>query len=304
MNRQTAIIKHMKNAPESLARAGISARRSTVVASTTTARFRSPLRYPGGKQKAIDQISRMFPDAAKEYREPLVGGGSVYFHAKTMGFAQKYWINDKFEELVSFWNTVQNPTTCKKLERELEKLRANFESADEIKEYFLKARKENPSSEFRKAFLFFFFNRVTFSGTTRAGGFSSSASTRRFTASSIERLKPMPEALDGTKITNLDFKDIIREPGKDVFLFLDPPYYTANRLYGHGGSLHLFDHEGLAALLHASKHRFLITYDDCQEIRDLYSWANIVPWSLQYGMNNCNLNNESKIGAELFISNY
>ncbi len=294
----------MKQSPESLARAGISARTATAIAVRATARFRSPLRYPGGKQKAIEQISRMFPTSAKEYREPLVGGGSVYFHAKTIGFAERYWINDKFEELVSFWKTVQDPSSCKKLERDLEKLRANFDSAEEIKEYFLKVRKETPSSEFRKAFLFFFFNRVTFSGTTRAGGFSSSASIRRFTASSIERLSPMPDALDGTKITNLDFKKVIKEPGKDVFLFLDPPYYTASKLYGHGGSLHSFDHDGLAKLLHATKHRFLITYDDCEEIRELYSWAKLSSWSLQYGMNNCNLKNESKIGAELFISNY
>ncbi len=304
MNRQTAIMEPMKQSKESLARAGFSARTSVAVVEQATVRFRSPLRYPGGKQKAIDQISRMFPTSAKEYREPLVGGGSVYFHAKTTGFANSYWINDKFEELVSFWKTAQDPSSCKKLVRELEKLRANFNSAEEIKEYFIRARKENPTSEFRKALLFFFFNRVTFSGTTRAGGFSSSASIRRFTASSIERLKPMPDALDGTTITNIDFKEVIEERGKDVFLFLDPPYYTANKLYGHGGSLHSFDHEGLATLLANTKHRFLITYDDCPEIRELYSWANLVPWSLQYGMNNCNLKNESKIGAELFISNY
>jgi DNA adenine methylase len=145
---------------------------------------------------------------------------------------------------------------------------------------------------------------VTFSGTTRAGGFSSAASIRRFTASSIERLAPLPEALSGTQITNLDFGEVIRRPGQDVFIFLDPPYYTATKLYGHGGSLHSFDHEGLAKMLKNSSHRFLITYDDCAEIRELYDWANIKSWSLQYGMNNCNVQRESKIGAELFISNY
>jgi DNA adenine methylase len=267
-------------------------------------RLRSPLRYPGGKQKAVDQISRVMPASAAEYREPLVGGGSVYFHAKTISFAKKYWINDKFSELVSFWKTVQDPMLCEQLQTELEELRSHFASAEEIKRYFLEARNEHPIDQYREAFLFFFFNRVTFSGTTRAGGFSKAAALRRFTASSIDRLAHLPQALAGTRITNVDFEEVIRKPGKDVFIFLDPPYYTAAKLYGNGGSLHSFDHEGLARQLKSSPHRFLITYDDCAEIRKLYYWAGIKTWSLQYGMNNCNLQRESKVGAELFISNY
>jgi DNA adenine methylase len=267
--------------------------------------FRSPLRYPGGKQKAIEQIAKMLPRSAREFREPMVGGGSVFLHARSIGFAQSYWINDKFKELISFWRTVQDPRSCKRLVRELEELRSSFDSADEIKKYFLDARLEKPRSAYREALLFFFFNRVTFSGTTRAGGFSSSASLRRFTASSVERLKPLPDALADVEITNTDFSELITTPGKDVFIFLDPPYYTATRLYGKNGSLHAFDHEGLAKLLKKTNHRFLITYDDCDEIRELYKWAaKIKNWKLQYGMNNCNSENLSKVGSELFISNY
>ncbi len=267
-------------------------------------KFRSPLRYPGGKQRAIEQIAKVFPASTGEYREPLVGGGSVYFHARTINFAQHYWINDKFQELISFWRIVQNPDTCKNLVADMENFRYQFSSAMDMKKYFLKVRAENPVDEYRQAFLFFFFNRVTFSGTTRAGGFSSAASLHRFTESSIERLRPLPEALRETLITDYDFEDVITKPGKDVFIFLDPPYYTATKLYGHDGALHDFEHERLAKVLKQTSHRFLITYDDCPEIRKLYAWANIQKWRLQYGMNNCNINHQSKIGSELFISNY
>ncbi len=272
--------------------------------STAQTSYRSPLRYPGGKQKAVDQIGKMLPARVGEFREPMVGGGSIFFHARSIGLARSYWINDKFEELISFWKTVQDPATCAKLIADLERLHASFATAAEIKEYFLRARKESPRSAYRKALLFFFFNRVTFSGTTRAGGFSSAASLRRFTKSSINRLHPMPEALADVRITNDEFHEVIAAAGKDVFIFLDPPYFTASRLYGKNGSLHEFDHERLASALKKTKHRFLITYDDCDEIRQLYAWANIEPWQLQYGMNNCNAENLSKIGAEIFISNY
>lgn len=270
-------------------------------------RFRSPLRYPGGKQKAIDQIALLLPPSAKEFREPLVGGGAVFFHARSIQFAEKYWINDLFSELFAFWQAVQNQETCERLMTELEELRAMFGSdSEKIKKYFLRVRNEKMADRFRAAFLFFFFNRVTFSGTTRAGGFSSAASLRRFTESSIQRLAPMPKALENVEITNFDFEDCIHRPGDDVFIFLDPPYFKASRLYGRGGILHDFDHERLSKALFERKdeHKFLITYDDCPEIRQLYKWANVQDWQLRYGMNNCNLKKESKLGAELFISNY
>jgi len=266
--------------------------------------FKSPLRYPGGKQKAILQIAKLLPKNADEYREPLVGGGSVYFHARSISFAKSYWINDKFKELVSFWRSVQNVDSCRRMQIELETMRSQFGSSDEIKKYYVDARKEEFSNEYREALLFFFFNRVTFSGTTRAGGFSRLASQRRFTASSIERLGPMPSALSGTEITNLGFEQVIDKPGKNVFIFIDPPYFTASKLYGPGGSLHEFDHELLAERLKKTDHKFLITYDDCPEIRALYEGAKIQKWSLQYGMNNCNTQHKSKIGSEIFISNY
>lgn len=266
--------------------------------------YRSPLRYPGGKQKAIKQIAAMLPNKVLEFREPMVGGGSVYFHARSTHLAEKYWINDQFRELVAFWQTVQNKVTCERLQKELEELRCSFQDSDEIKEYFLKAREEEPTSTYRQAFLFFFFNRVTFSGTTRAGGFSRAASTNRFTASSIERLRNLPEALENTRVTHGDFEDVILAPGKETFIFLDPPYYTATKLYGKNGSLHQFEHKRLSLLLKKTHHKFLITYDDCPEIRELYKWARIKEWSLQYGMNNCNRQRLSKVGNEIFILNY
>jgi DNA adenine methylase len=51
------------------------------------------------------------------------------------------------------------------------------------------------------------------------------------------------------------------------------------------------------------KHKWLITYDDSEYIRDLFSFANIIPWNLTYGMRNITESSD-QIGNELFISNY
>ena len=51
------------------------------------------------------------------------------------------------------------------------------------------------------------------------------------------------------------------------------------------------------------KHKWLITYDDSEYIRELFSFANIIPWDLTYGMRNITVGSDQK-GKELFISNY
>jgi DNA adenine methylase len=120
------------------------------------------------------------------------------------------------------------------------------------------------------------------------------------TESSIERLKKASEIIKDFRITHGDYERLLFEEGEGVFIFLDPPYYstTNSRLYGKRGHLHTsFDHKRLAENMRRCKHLWLITYDDCEEVRKLFSFAYIYSWELQYGMT-------AKKGKELFITNY
>lgn len=161
-------------------------------------------------------------------------------------------------------------------------------------------------NDLERAAAFFIYNRITFSGTTLSGGFSQQAFTGRFTESSIHRLHKFAEVIDGAKITNLDYEEVVNQKGDSVFLFLDPPYYSATKsaLYGKNGNLHKsFDHERFAKVMQKCQHKWLITYDDSEYIRELFSFAQITPWSLTYGMRNITETSDQK-GKELFISNY
>jgi DNA adenine methylase len=91
-----------------------------------------------------------------------------------------------------------------------------------------------------------------------------------------------------------------------VFIFLDLPYYSAKKsaLYGKNGNLHKsFDHEKFADTMKTCKHKWLITYDKSELIKDLFSFARITPWELVYEMRNVTKGSYQK-GKELFISNY
>src|SRR5438045_6326496 len=67
----------------------------------------SPLRYPGGKTKALRQIIPYLPARFASYREPFVGGGSLFIHLKQQQPQLDVWINDLNHDLYCFWQYAQ-----------------------------------------------------------------------------------------------------------------------------------------------------------------------------------------------------
>lgn len=63
--------------------------------------IKSPLRFPGGKSRAVERIIALLPPF-REFREPMVGGGSVFFRVRQMYPNRSYWINDLNYELYCF----------------------------------------------------------------------------------------------------------------------------------------------------------------------------------------------------------
>lgn len=264
---------------------------------------KSPLRYPGGKSRAIAQIHQQMPARIGEYREPMLGGGSVFLATKSLfkKMIYTYWVNDLNYDLYCFWQVMQQSDEA--FIAEIRNIKRNFSDGRALYEH-LKTNIER--TDFEKAVRFFILNRITFSGVVDSGGYSQQAYEKRFTDSSIDRLKGLASQLSGVKISHGDYTDLLMADGQDVFIYLDPPYWNAteSRLYGAKGELHrTFDHERFADELKKCRHRWLITYDDSPYIRELFDFAHIMEWELQYGMNNYKQTHASK-GRELFIRNY
>ncbi|MFN6565157.1 MAG: DNA adenine methylase [Nostoc sp. ChiSLP01] len=266
--------------------------------------LKSPLRYPGGKSKAINQIVEYLPENFSEFREPFVGGGSVFIYLKQKFPDIKVWINDLNTELFLFWKFAQS--NIAELVKEIRHIKVKHKDG---KLLFVELTSVNVNnlSDFERAVRFFVLNRITFSGTVESGGFSQEAFHKRFTDSSIERLEKLESILaKNLEITNLDYSYLLQKEGEKVFLFLDPPYFSAtkSKLYGKDGDLHTsFQHQIFAELLQQCHHQWLITYDDSPQIRENLQWANLSEWELQYGMNNYKQSGAAK-GKELFITNY
>ncbi|MEM9990873.1 MAG: DNA adenine methylase [Bacteroidota bacterium] len=264
--------------------------------------IKSPLRYPGGKSRAVKFLAQQLP-VFQEYREPFVGGGSLFVHCQQNFPECTFWINDLYTELYRLWHGMQVAPT-EVLEQIWIWRRQYAHNGRALYQFLTKGLSDFSPMETASAF--FILNRITFSGTSESGGYSKQAFERRFTTSSITRLEQIIPLLKSVHITNLDYSEVVLAAGERVFIFLDPPYYSATKsaLYGKKGNFHKgFDHERFAATMRQCPHRWMITYDDSTYIRSLFDFANIKEWQLTYGMRNVNKDGQQRQG-ELLITNF
>jgi DNA adenine methylase len=278
----------------------------------------SPLRYPGGKQKDIPllacifgQFQKQYP--LKEYREPFLGGGSILLYSIANLSAESYWGNDAYPLLMDFWQQTQEDT--EKLCEIIESLKEFYSGPKRRSPKWTKFRidyiqklNQLPNNRLNNAARFFILNRSSASGTTESGGLTPLAYCERFTDSSIQRLRNLKGYLNPKiSLTLGDYSELLRKEGKNVFIFLDPPYLSAesSALYGKSGKLHKgFNHQLLAEELKKCSHHWLMTIDNSSQIEEYYaSWSNIFSWEKPYSMTNTE-GKKSKEGKELLISNF
>lgn len=253
----------------------------------------SPLRYPGGKTRACKIIENVILQhfditSFDTIISPFFGGGSFEFYMQNK-YGVMLIVNDKFTPLYNFWKQVKinKSILCEEL-REIKAV---------SKEQFIAYRKtimDLQANILQQATQYFVINRCSFSGSTLSGGFSEEASRKRFTQSSINRI----EALDLTNIEiyNEDFYDFVNTytPIEKPLLFLDPPYYleSKSKLYGNNGDLHEgFNHNLLFELL-TTKKNWVLTYNNCAYIRNLYKDYIILDVNWSYGMNTTKASSE------------
>lgn len=86
------------------------------------------------------------------------------------------------------------------------------------------------------------------------------------------------ERLRRVIIENLDFEHLIKTYDRENALFYcDPPYFETEKYYR--ARFQESDHKRLADALHSIKGRFLLSYNDCPQVRELYADCIIEPVS-------------------------
>lgn len=243
---------------------------------------KTPLRYPGGKQHACKKILILIPSDIDRLVSPFAGGCSI--EIAVSHFGKKVRAYDNLKPLVEFFKWL------KKDPHLLHAKCLEHYPIDKNKFNYLKQNIDMYNGVDLAA-SFFTINRSSFSGSSFSGGYSPGANNI-FTKSSIDYLLKFKS--NNLSVFNNDFEDTITK-NSDDFLYLDPPYMIKNNLYGKNGQSHKnFNHEKLFNLLKNRK-KWIMSYNDCNEIRDIYKGFEILPIQWTYKMS------ENKNSKEIII---
>lgn len=237
---------------------------------------KSPLRYPGGKTRAIKVLKTFIPAGKTTLLSPFLGGGS--FELALANEGMQVYGNDLFHPLYTFWKVLK--------ERPAE-LQTSVQAACPVtKEAFARLRSAilEMTDPLEIATAYYLVNRCSFSGSTFCGGFSQQSADGRMNQAAIDRL--MTVSLVNMQLSNDDCIAFLRThpQTENTVVYADPPYYIQTYVYGKDGDMHEgFDHAGFAAEL-KKRTDWVLSYNDCPFIRELYADCRIesVRWS--YGM--------------------
>jgi site-specific DNA-adenine methylase len=274
-------------------------------------RLKTPLRYPGGKSKAMTKMAPYFPpkNIVKHYREPFLGGGSVAFWMTQNYDLESVWVNDLYWPLYNFWINLRD--RGEELSNALAETKRNYDTPDKAVVLFNLAKKELSDknvTDFEKAINFWIVNKCSFSGLTESSSFSKMASNGNFTLRGIEDLKKYSKLMKGWKITNLSYEEMLKDADENTFIYLDPPYEISSNLYGKKGNMHKgFDHDLFAKRCNEFMlPNIAISYNADQSVTDRFTdWTqNVFPLTYTMRSNSANYRKNQPKRMELLLTNY
>ena len=270
--------------------------------------LKTPLRYPGGKSKAVTKLSKYFPDMSdiKEYREPFLGGGSVAIAITKQYPDIDIWVNDLYEPLYNFW--VELRDNGEYLHNQLAQLKSRYPDQGSAKGLFLDAKEavtdENQKDKDR-AVAFYIVNKCSFSGLTESSSFSPQASDSNFSMRGINFLPEYSKLITNWKITNLSYEQLLCD-NRQTFIYLDPPYDIRSNLYGKRGNMHKgFDHDVFASDCDRFISPQLVSYNSSQLVCERFKGWEAGQFDHTYTMRSVGTYmNDQQERKELVLLNY
>ena len=270
--------------------------------------YKTPLRYPGGKSRALSKLFQFIPDLKDytEFREPFLGGGSVAIEIGKRYPHIDIWVNDLYEPLYNFWKVLQSDG--QKLRDILIQLKQRHSDPGSAKQLFLDAKDylaKPVGNSIDRAVSFYVVNKCSFSGLTESSAFSKQASESNFSVNGIEKLPEYSLMIKKWKITNLSYEQMLSDKER-TYIYLDPPYEIKSNLYGRKGDMHKgFNHDEFATVCDKSTSPILISYNSSQLIRDRFDGWTVAEFAHTYTMRSTGCyNKEQASRKELVLMNY
>lgn len=240
--------------------------------------FYSPLRYPGGKGKLepfMELLIRQTGHVSGTYVEPFAGGAGIALELLEKGIVNDIVINDLDKGIYSFWRAILTETDrfvndIRNVELTIDEWNRQREIIDDCSRY-----------SYELGFATFYLNRTNRSGIIKGGviGGTEQAGNWRMDArfnreALVERIVKVASRKKHIHLYNKDVNSFIQnylpKYQQNAFVYFDPPYF------GKGKQLYLNffsydDHVRIERMINNQVNcDWVITYDDVQEIADIY----------------------------------
>lgn len=251
--------------------------------------IRTPVSWMGNKTSILHILYSVFPLVYERYIEPFGGSGAVLLgknkpdkfevyndfnhnlvnlfrcmRERPMAFIKElgfYPLNarDDFNAIKDFFKREQFNDKYLEEELELTKILLPAPQADEIIEMHVRLKQDY---DLRRAVMFLKSLRYSYSSSGK------SFACQPFSVVNLFKLiEQLGARLANTVIENQDFEVLIKHYDRDnSFFYCDPPYFTSEYVYQCGFTWN--DHLRLKEALSKAKGKWLVSYNDCQEIRD------------------------------------
>lgn len=255
----------------------------------------SSVKSSGGKHLLAPKLAALAPFVVGEFREPFASSAAMTFFMIRNRRAERFWINDIDPDVTNYHIVVRD--AVEQLVALLIAMHGEFGLGS--REMFDLARQMVDSDNaVERAAGFYVRNHLSMYGTNGMSGYNPSyvKSGRGIKRHHINRLWQFSAWLQGVRITNLDYREVLDAPGKDVLCYMDPPYSAVGKsMYRFGDA----DLDELAQRVRASQHSCLVTVDDSPANRVLFS--DMSPIQRQYISY---VGDDSHDAGELICANY
>ena len=239
-----------------------------------------PIRYAGGKSLAVGHVVEHIPNKTKKIISPFMGGGAVEIAcAKDLNMEVNSF--DIFDILTNYWQTQLSEP--EKLAKKIEKWNNDKETYNIVKKRLkLHWDKEKIIKDQINLAAHYWYNHNLSYGPGFLGWISKIHECPKKYKRMIDRVRNFK--CPNLTVNHGDFAQVLPNHQKD-FLYCDPPYYMGEDSKMFKGIYpqrnfpvhhNNFDHAKLRDILHDHKNGFIVSYNDCETIRQWYKGFKII----------------------------
>ena len=254
-------------------------------------RFSTPLRYPGGKGKLTNYLTKLIDInglGGCEYVEPYAGGAGVAINLLLSEKASNIHLNDLNNSIYCFWKSVLENT--EQLCSLIENTSVNMDEWYKHKEII---SNQERYSAIEVGFATFFLNRTNRSGILLGGVIGGKEQLGKWKLDArfnkkdlIHRICKISAYKNNIFLYNKDAKEFLEStvsnfPEKTL-IYLDPPYYIKGKGLYQNHYKH-DDHVDVAKKIIANDvHSWIVSYDNTPEINQMYSGLRKIEYGINY----------------------